>query len=55
MNVLVKDAQDGASSQEAMKKTKEEIHGCGLGGYAGTWFERCSRGQGKMKENNLLG
>ena len=42
-----------ATRQEAKKKTKEKIHGCGEKGYSDNRCEkrRC-KGQGKMKEDN---
>ena len=46
----LKDAQDGVTWQEAKRKNKEEIHGCGERGYVDSWCEKLSyRGQGKMK------
>ena len=51
----MKDAQHGATRQEAMRKNEEEVRGCGERGYADSWRDRrrC-RGQREKEDDDLL-
>ena len=50
-----KEAQDGATRQEAKRKTDEEINESDERGQVNSWFERVRfRGQGEREDGDLL-